>query len=252
MLFTSATMKGVSAVTFDLWDTLIKEVPGGPEKVEKIRVEAISGVLDRAGIPHGVPEVRSAYEKCGMFLELAWSKRRDLPIREHVLFLLDCLDAKVAGRLKGHELDEIEKAYAEGLLRNPPRLLPGAKEALKSVRSKGYRLGLISNTGRTPGYVLRRVLAEMGVLDQFDLTSFSNELLVRKPAETIFRATLVGLRVPPKAAVHIGDNPEQDIEGARRVGMRTIYLFADGAKPCKVADASTDSIDDVLDLIEKF
>jgi len=243
-------MRSISAVTFDLWDTLVKEIPGGPERVAQIRVDSISTVLEGAGIAHTAAEVRSAYDKCGMFLELTWSKRRDLPVREHVLFLLNCVDAKLASRLKGHEFDEIEKAYAEGLLKNPPRLLPGAKEALRSVRSRGYHMGLISNTGRTPGYALKMILAEMGILEQFDVTSFSNELLVRKPAETIFRVTLERLRIPAKAAVHIGDNAEQDVEGARRVGMRAIHLIAEGAKPSKAADASTASLDNVIELIE--
>ncbi len=245
-------MRGVSAVTFDLWDTLVKEVPGGSEKVARIRVDGISGVLDRAGMAHSSAEVKGAYDKCGMFLELTWSKRRDLPIREHVLFLLNCLDAKLAGRLKGQDLDEIEKVYAEGLLKNAPRLLPGAKNAVRSVRSRGYRLGLISNTGRTPGYVLRMILADMGMLEHFSVTSFSNELLVRKPAETIFRRTLDGLRVPAKAAVHVGDSAEHDIEGAKRVGMRAIHLLTESAQPSSAANASTTSVENIVELIEEL
>lgn len=245
-------MRKISAVTFDLWDTLVQEHPGGAQRVAKSRVDKITHILRQNGMVHTEKEVRDAYDKSGIFLELTWSKRRDLTVKDQVLFLLNCVDGKLVSRLKGQALDAIEKTYSEGILDNPPMLLPGAKEALRSVNSKGYRMGLISNTGRTPGSVLRLVMQDMGILHHFDVTSFSNELLVRKPAETIFRKTLDGLRVPPKAAVHIGDNPDQDIEGAKNVGMHAIQFVTDGKRISKVADDHVASLERILEHIEKL
>ncbi len=245
-------MRKISAVTFDLWDTLIQEHPGGAQRVAKSRMNRIIEILDQNGIVRTEKEVQDAYDKSGMFLELTWSKRRDLTVQDQVLFLLNCIDGKLVGRLKGQDLEAIEKTYSEGILDNLPMLLPGAKEALGSVSAEGYRLGLISNTGRTPGSVLRRVMKDMGILEHFDVTSFSNELLVRKPAETIFRKTLAGLKVPPKAAVHIGDNPGQDIEGAKRVGMHAIQFVTDGRRASKAADDHVSSLEHVLEHIERL
>jgi len=245
-------MRNISAVTFDLWDTLIQEHPGGAQRVAKSRVHEIVRILNETGAVHAEREVQDAYDKSGIFLELTWSKRRDLTVRDQVLFLLNCIDDKLVGRLKGQDLDEIEKAYSEGILGNPPMLLPGAEEALRSVKAKGYRTGLISNTGRTPGSVLRLVMQDMGILHHFDVTSFSNELLVRKPAETIFRKTLDGLRVPPRAAVHIGDNPEQDIEGAKSVGMHAIQFVTNGKMVSKAADDRVSSFERILEHIERL
>jgi len=245
-------MRNISAVTFDLWDTLVQEHPGGARKVAKSRIDNIIQVLGQTGIVHTEEEVREAYDKSGIFLELTWSKMRDLSVKDQVLFLLNCIDGKLVGKLKGQDLDAIEKTYSEGLLDNPPMLLPGAEEALRSVNAKGYRMGLISNTGRTPGSVLRLVMQDMGILHYFDVTTFSNELLVRKPAETIFRKTLDDLKVPPKAAVHIGDNPDQDIEGAKRVGMHAIQFVTDGKNTSKVADDHVSSLDHILEHIENL
>jgi len=245
-------MRKISAVTFDLWDTLVQEHPGGAQRVAKSRIDKIIQILGQTGIIHTEKEVREAYDKSGIFLELIWSKRRDLSVRDQVLFLLNCIDGKLVGKLKGLDLDAIEKTYSEGILDNLPMLLPGAKEALRSVNAKGYRMGLISNTGRTPGSVLRLVMQDMGILHHFDVTSFSNELLVRKPAETIFRKTLNGLKVPPKAAVHIGDNPDQDIEGAKKVGMHAIQFVTDGRRVSKFADDHMHSLESILEHIEKL
>ena len=245
-------MRKISAVTFDLWDTLIQEYPDRTDKVAKARTERIRGLLEKKGILHTPEEVRAAYEDTGRFLNLTWGKRRDMDTRDQVLFMLSSLDDKLAARLERSEIEEIEKVYSSGLLENPPRLLPGAKDALRSVSAKGYRMGLISNTGRTPGSVLRTMLGQMGVLDYFDATTFSNEILVRKPAESAFRLTLERLRAAPKASVHIGDSDESDVRGAKAVGMYAIQVLFDGKPASRFADAHVRSLDAVADSIERL
>jgi putative hydrolase of the HAD superfamily len=131
-------------------------------------------------------------------------------------------------------------------------LLPGAKDALRQVRESGYRMGLISNTGRTPGSALRVVMQRMGILEFFDATTFSNEILVRKPAERAFAATLAKLKVAPKAAVHIGDDPESDVEGAKRAGMKAIQVVPVGCGRSPIADLDVPSMDAVLAAIRKL
>ena len=71
-----------------------------------------------------------------------------------------------------------------------PRPVAGAVEALSALRELGVTLAIISNTGRTPGTVLRVLMGNMGILEYFDATTFSNEILVRKPSEGAFTVTL--------------------------------------------------------------
>jgi HAD superfamily hydrolase (TIGR01549 family) len=243
-------MKRIAAVTFDLWDTLIQEVPGNSGRVAELRVARMWRFLDDKGLTHTKHEVAEAYRKSADFLEMTWSKRRDMPTRDQVLFILTSIDSRLTSKLSAEDLAKIEKEYSEGLLDHPPRLLPGAKEALKDVRSKGYRVGLISNTGRTPGTALRILMHNMGILGYFDATTFSNEILIRKPAEGAFTITLERLKVIPKAAVHVGNDAESDIAGAKSVGMRALHIVADGMKPSPSADGHTGSLDKVVGLIE--
>lgn len=246
----AATMKRIAAVTFDLWDTLIQEYPGGSDRVAQLRVSKIASILEARGLPHSHSEIRAAYEKTGSFLQLTWSKRKDMSIKDQILFMLSGIDDKLAGKLSQAEYTAVEHAYVESILDHPPRLLPHAKEALEAVRRKEFRIGLISNTGRTPGSMLRVVMDKIGILDLFDATVFSNEILVRKPAEGAFRATLDKLKVVPKAAVHIGDDAISDIGGAKKVGMRAIQVLREGMPRSPLADAHVRSLEDIVDSIE--
>lgn len=243
-------MKRIIAVTFDLWDTLMKEHPGGSDRVARARTEKILELLSARGMAHTSRDIEDAYAKTGEFLNMTWSKQRDVAARDQILFMMNSIDDKLAGRIGRQDLAEIERVYSEGILENPPGLLPGAGEALAAVSQRGYKIGLISNTGRTPGSVLRVVMERMGILDYFDVTTFSNEVLVRKPAEGVFRHTLDRLRVFPSAAVHVGDSVDSDVIGAKKAGMKAIQLITDGAKVSELADGHVGSLASVLDCVE--
>jgi len=243
-------MRKVIAVTFDLWDTLIKEVPGGSEKVTSLRVHRIADLLDRIGRPHDHEEIEEAYRKTGTFLELAWDKARDMPVRDHVLFMLSCVECRLPGKMTNEDISEVERIYAESILEHPPELLPGAKEALRAVSEKGYKLGLISNTGKTPGSTLRVLMDRMAILGHFQVMTFSNEILVRKPAEAAFRVTLEKLKVLPKASAHVGDDPEKDMAAAKRVGMHAVQVMRYASAPADEADLRVPSLDAVPDALD--
>jgi putative hydrolase of the HAD superfamily len=245
-------MRKIAAVTFDLWDTLIQERPGGSDKVAMLRIDGIASILSARGIVHTDEELESAYTETGEFLEMTWSKKRDMPVGDQVLFMLSSIDDKLASKLANKELTEIERIYSESILDNPPMLLPGASDVLRSVKEKEYRIGLISNTGRTPGSVLRILMGRMGILEYFDTTTFSNETLFRKPSEGMFRITLDKLKVIPKAAVHIGDDADSDIAGAKRIGMHAIQVAAVGRSQSRIADGHVKSLDQVVDRIDQL
>lgn len=243
-------MKRLQAVTFDLWDTLIKERPGGSEKVAALRVRRIADILAARGAPQREETIADAYAKTAEFLDLTWSKQRDMPVLHQVLFMLDCIDQRLARKIGGEGLAQVRKVYEESLLDNPPVLLPGALETLKETKERGYKLGLISNTGRTPGTVLRILLDRMGVLEFFDATTFSDEVLVRKPADRAFRATLEALRVQARVAVHVGDDPEKDIAGAKKAGMRAIQVLEPGGERSDLADFVVSSLAEVPEKLD--
>ncbi|MEQ8231918.1 MAG: HAD family hydrolase [Gammaproteobacteria bacterium] len=54
------------------------------------------------------------------------------------------------------------------------------------------------------------------------------EVGVRKPHPRMFAAALAHADAAPTEAVHVGDQPLYDVEGARRAGLRTVWINRDG------------------------
>jgi haloacid dehalogenase superfamily, subfamily IA, variant 3 with third motif having DD or ED/haloacid dehalogenase superfamily, subfamily IA, variant 1 with third motif having Dx(3-4)D or Dx(3-4)E len=106
--------------------------------------------------------------------------------------------------------------------------------ALAALRAHGLKLGLLSNTERDLGlFVAHHRLAVDAVLT-------SRLHGKTKPHDSIFRRMLELLDVQAAEAVMVGDTIEDDVEGAKAVGMRAILVDRGGLYP----DAN-DRLDDL-------
>lgn len=112
-------------------------------------------------------------------------------------------------------------------------LLPGAADVLR-VASR-MPLALISNG---PEDMQRAAIERTGVARYFRtvLISGDRDVYARKPAARIFYLALTGLEVNPEDALMVGDNFAADVEGARAVGMRALYLGQDAGGLPSVPD----------------
>ena len=245
-------MAQIDAVTFDLWDTLIQEVPGGAASVGRRRLEAISGLLESSGNPFGMVQLQDAYARTGDHLAAVWDRLEDVSVGEQVEFMLEALNQGLPGTIAPETVSEIERVYSESMLHHPPALLDGAMETLLGVRDTGVRLGLISNTGKTPGSTLRTMLERMGILSVFEVTVFSNEVRSRKPASEIFELTLETLETAPGRTVHVGDNPWADTDGAKAIGMMAIQVGTVKDRGSHEADAYVGDIGRVASALESL
>ena len=75
---------------------------------------------------------------------------------------------------------------------------------------------------------------------------------MRKPAEGAFKVTLESMKLLPRAAVHIGDDPEKDVEAARNAGMHAIQTLTTGARRADSADGYVTDLGQVLEAIERL
>ena len=181
-------------------------------------------ILAGAGVKATPVALDRAYEDSASYLGRLWSKNKDVACREHVRAILAAFDRHLPARVSEDTFVALERAYAEPALLVPPSIDTGARAALERLRADGIVLALVSNTMRTPGSTLRKILDRFGVLTCFTHVTFSDEVAVRKPDPEIFALTLRALGVEPAAAAHVGDDAVLDVHGARAAGLRTIQV----------------------------
>jgi len=185
------------AIAFDLWETLITDRPHlalQQERLRLTRMEAILAARGHGGVADRIEHAyRSVWHRCQ---SLYWSEDLDIPCRRQIEHFLEELALDPA-TFAEEALAELEHAYASAALDVLPVAVDGAKETLVALKAQGLGVGLISNTGRTPGYVLRDILIELGLSSSIDVMVFSNEHGQCKPRASIFEELRRGLGIKP-------------------------------------------------------
>jgi putative hydrolase of the HAD superfamily len=107
---------------------------------------------------------------------------------------------------------------------------PDAVPALRALREAGLTLVVASNWDCS----LADWLGPVGLLDLVDDVVTSAEVGVAKPDPEPFRRALLLAGVEAGEAVHVGDSLENDVEGARAVGVRAVLIARAGEPPAGV------------------
>jgi putative hydrolase of the HAD superfamily len=97
---------------------------------------------------------------------------------------------------------------------------PNTIETLKSLRHKGYKLGMITN-----GYgdFQSSNIQALGIQDYFEVILISELEGIRKPNPAIFTRVAEMMNLQPTECVYVGDHPTNDVIASRSVGMRGIW-----------------------------
>ncbi|MBQ7848420.1 MAG: HAD family hydrolase [Clostridia bacterium] len=120
---------------------------------------------------------------------------------------------------------DLEAAAFFGLTKTPWRHedevpYPDADMVLGELKNRGYRIGIIAN--QSAGTTTR--LEQWGLMPHIDLVVASAEEGVAKPDPAIFRLALTRAGCLPEEAAMIGDRLDNDMEPAKAIGMRTVWL----------------------------
>jgi HAD superfamily hydrolase (TIGR01509 family) len=96
----------------------------------------------------------------------------------------------------------------------------GYRPLLEKLAS--FRLGLLSNFDDTgTGY---QILEELKIDQFFHAILFSEEAGLIKPHSDLFTRILTRLNFAPAEVLFVGDTPEADILGPKRIGMDTVWI----------------------------
>jgi FMN phosphatase YigB (HAD superfamily) len=213
----------VQAVTFDYWNTLCCEPPGG--YLRGRRLEAMGNVLRDAGVGDAGSELAAAYDAAWLTYAASWQANRQYTGRHAARHVVDHVEA--AYGLKPGLRRPLYDAFAGASDAEEAELvlIEGVAEALGALRDLSIPLAIVCDVGFTASPVLRRHLERHGLLACFDHWAFSDEVGVYKPDRRLFEHALAGLGSPePSRCAHVGDRRRTDMAGAAALGMRAVRL----------------------------
>ncbi|PKB80869.1 MAG: hypothetical protein BZY88_07585 [SAR202 cluster bacterium Io17-Chloro-G9] len=217
-------MSQLTAVTFDLWQTLLLDNRELGRARAQVRLEGAQEALQQTGRDFDLEHIREAYRACYRRCRQIREDNIDISFREQVEIFINNIRGGLVDQLDEETIQEIVRAYADSFFVYPPVPHTDALEVLRQVKAQGLSIGLISNTGMTPGETFRKYLDQHGLMKFFDTLTFSDEVRLAKPSDEIFLLTLRSLGATPEETVHVGDHVLNDVVGAKRSGLKTVWI----------------------------
>ncbi|MCW4026178.1 MAG: HAD family hydrolase [Candidatus Bathyarchaeota archaeon] len=211
-----AVEKLISLVTFDFWNTLFSDMD-----YTDSRVQYLSDTLGERGLSRDYEKIKGAYLRSHEYAHRVGvnENHRYVTCWERVGRILGEMRVELPRKPR----QSIVKKFEETVLEDPPSLVEDAREVLQELSSE-YKMGIICDTGFTPGRVLRIVLEGADILGFFGCTVFSDEVGYNKPHRIMFETALKVLGGKPSEGLHIGDLLQTDVAGAKAVGMKAVWL----------------------------
>lgn len=119
---------------------------------------------------------------------------------------------------------------------------------LEELRSRGLKTGLITNGNHALQYAKIDIL---GLEPHFDEIIATGDYGVHKPDRAIFDIMCEKTGFTPEEMVYVGDNPVNDIYGARNAGWKTVWMKSTGYWDEKIdpADREVSTVNEVIEAI---
>jgi putative hydrolase of the HAD superfamily len=128
-------------------------------------------------------------------------------------------------------------------------VFPHLQEVLERLNASGYLLAIITNGGVE---IQQRKIDVMGIAPAFQDIAISEAEGCRKPDAELFHRVLDRLGVKPEEAVHVGDNPRTDIQGAKNAGLWAIWTRSRTCPEPAEADMVIEGIAELPGAIDKL
>jgi putative hydrolase of the HAD superfamily len=191
--------------------------------VERHRIRCVNlcRALYEFGHSVSIEEMQNILDSMHPWFKDVWGRDEDVTHLDQLKFI-----AKAASGLEMREdwSAPLSRGYTSAFYELPPALNSDTLPLLRWLKNHGIKIGIISNTGRTPGFVLRDFLEKRGMAGFFDAMIFSDEVGVRKPNPKIFHLLAERVETDTIEIIHIGDSLRSDVWGAKNVGMMALHF----------------------------
>ena len=122
---------------------------------------------------------------------------------------------------------------------------PKVAEVLFELKKRNIKLAIVSDAPRLKAWIR---LVSMKINHLFDVVVTFDDTNEFKPSNKPFKVAFRKLKLKPQECLMVGDRPERDIKGAKKLGMLT--CFAKYGNP-KVSSSDADyEITDIKELVE--
>ena len=169
--------------------------------------------------------------------------------REIIDRIVNIMPYKVTEEQKRKILLKREERMKRALLSIDNKVL----EVLGRIREKGIKIGLISNAD----IIDIKYWNDSPLSAFFDSVIFSCDVGIMKPETEIYQLAMKSLNVKPEESIFIGDGGSNELFGARRAGMKTIFSECLDCKSniqkemiINYSDYHIESFDDILKYID--
>ena len=237
----------IKAVLFDMFDTLMLI-----ERDHAFYNPSLHGAhefLEANGVSVSFEEFEKAYVTARDALYAAAENNLEEP---H-------FNVRIVGALKllGYERDTSDSlvlgatnAFCDRFM-NFVKIDKNTLSLLRQLHGK-YKLGIVSNFA-IPECVTK-LLKKHDLEAFFEIVVVSGEINKRKPSPEIFQYALQKLCVSAEETVFVGDTVDADVQGAKAVGMKTVYVERRHQEEAKVTcpDQTIKSLNHLLTVIESF
>lgn len=232
-------MSTIQLLTFDLDDTLWD--------VRSIVLRADAAMMRWLG--ENYPKLAEHFDQSD-FMALRAEVYQQNPGIRHDLGALRRQTLELALHRSGHSESECEigaRAAFDVFFheRNIVEFFPGVIPTLEALKQQ-YPLYALSNGGAD--------IAHMGLGHIFSLHLSAAAVGAAKPDPAMYLKALEHAGIDPANAIHIGDHPEQDVEAAQKVGMKTIWVnFQDKPWPLEQrADGELKAFEQLPELVARI
>jgi len=220
-------MNKYSTVILDLFDTIVNfnfsHLP--TIELKGLRSRTTSKEVYEVFVRY-YPEIEFAefydtfIESYHQFQEMKLKEFKEFPNRKRFILMLRKMDLNPIED-EDQLIDKMVLAHMNGLVRCI-EFPEDNKKTLEYIKTKGYRLAIISNFDYAPtAYML---LERYNIKNLFEEIVISEEVGWRKPKEIIFETAVKKLEILPQDALFVGDNFQADVVGSKAVGMDVAWI----------------------------
>lgn len=229
-------MRAIKAISFDLDDTLWECYPA----IERADQALMAFLHERCDVMKTQLTRESFYDLRASFI------RRHPHLLGDVSLLRRGLLVELLQACDDHHT-LAEEAYAFFYhARSQVDLYPDALPVLTALK-EGYALAALTNGNADLGII--------GIDHLFAEAHFATLDCPAKPEPDMFHRTCDALGIAPNELMHVGDNPETDVMGARNAGAVTVWInrtgmdWPDALEP---ADADITTLDELPAIVRQW